>query len=220
MISKKEEQIYNAHLYASRSIKNKPTRFRSNFKNIDSKDELYLKKLSRFFYSYKHINLQDWFIAPYKVYNDCDGYYELHFYTTRKALKCYTMYMKQRETRNPDSDESVDHIKTCLAFVYNYCKDNNLTIEEYKTKLEGSIPTILVHLKEHKITFYMLHLLEVDAIIKSVEASILNFIVSDFWNIYSQTRVKYVNSKQLKQKAKKGRQLVETKLAAIINNKQ
>jgi len=65
-----------------------------------------------------------------------------------------------------------------------------------------------------------LHLLEVDAIIKAVETSILDFIVSDFWNIYSQTKVKFVNSKQLKQKAKKGRQLVETKLTATINNKQ
>lgn len=220
MISKKEEQIYNTHLYTSRSIKNKPTRFRSNFNNLDSKDEVCLKKLSKFFYSYKHINLQDWFISPYKVYGNSEDYYDLHFFTTRKALKCYTMFMKRRETQDPDSEESIAHIKTCLSFVYSYCKDNNLTLDEYKTSVEGSMPTILVHLKEHKITFYMLHLLEVDAIIKTVETSILDFIVSDFWNTYSQTKVKFVNSKQLKQKAKKGRRLVETKLAATINKKQ
>ena len=212
MISKKEEQIYNSHLYTSRSVRNKPTRFRNNFDKLADKDVIYLKKLSKFFYNYKHINLQDWFIAPYKVYNDKESYYDLHFYTTRKALKCYTMYMKQQEIEDPDSDDAIARMKECLAFVYRYCVENNLTLEQYKQSNIENLPTIIVHLKEHKINFYTLHLLEVDAIIKRVETAILNFIVSDFWNTYSQTRIKFANSNKLKQKTRKAKKQIQQKL--------
>ena len=217
MISKKEEQIYNSYLYTSRSVKNKPTRFRSNFNNLPDKDVISLKKLSKLFNNYNHINYNDWFIAPHKIYDGCAHYFDLHFYTTRKALKCYTMYIKQRETQDPDSESTIEHMKECLSFVYKFCKNNNLTLQEYVNSMQENLPTILIHLKEHKITFYMLHLLEVDAIIKSVETALLNFIVSDFWNTYSQTRVKFVNSNKLKNKVRKGKKLITQKL---VENKK
>ena len=215
MISKKEEQIYNSHLYASRSAQNKPTRFRNNFDNLAEKDIVYLKKLSAFFSRYRHINLQDWFISPYKVYEET--YFDLHFFTTRKALKCYSMYMKKKETQDPDSDSSISQIKECLSFVYQYCKDHNLSLDEYVKSVDGNLPLILTHLKKHKINFYMLHLLEVDAIIKTVETPILNFIINDFWDLYSQTRTKFTGSNVLKHKARKGKQIIKTKL---VENKQ
>lgn len=218
MISKKEEQIYNSHLYTSRSVKNKPTRFRNNFDNLADKDVVYLKKLSNFFYNYKHINLSDWFLAPYRVYNNSDDYYDLHFYTTRKALKCYTMYMKQQETEDPDSEDVSKRMKECLAFVYKYCVQHNMTLEQYMQSKIDNLPTVIVHLKEHKINFYTLHLLEVDAIIRSVETALLNFIVGDFWNTFSQTRVKFVNSNYLKQKTRKVKKQIQQKL--VENQKQ
>ena len=216
MISKKEEQIYNSHLFTSRSVKNKPTRFRNNFDNLAEKDIVCVKKLSAFFYRYNHINLQDWFIAPYKVYSDSE-YFDLHFFTTRKALKCYSMYMKNKETQDPDSDSSVIKIKECLSFIYQHCKTNNLTLDEYSKSMDGNLPQVLTHLKQHKINFYTLHLLEVDVIIKSVETPILNFIISDFWNLYAKTRTKFTGSSILKHKARKGKQIIKTKL---VENKQ
>lgn len=216
MISKREEQIYNSHLYTSRSVKNKPTRLRSNFNNISSKDVVCLKKLSNFFSKYNHINLQDWFLAPYKVYSE-DDYFDLHFFTTRKALKCYTSYMRKKETQNPDSDSTINQIKECLSFVYNYCLKSNMTLDEYINMKDGNLPLILTHLKQHKINFYTLHLLEVDAIIKSVETPILNFIISDFWSLYTKTRTKFTSSNILKHKARKGKQIIKTKL---LENKQ
>ena len=217
MISEKEKKIYNSHLFTSRSTKNKPTRFRNNFNNLAEKDEVCLKKLSAFLYRYNHINLSDWFIAPYEIYNEGDNYYDLHFYTTRKALKCYSMYMKKKETQDPDSDLSIKQIKACLSFIYKFCKDRNLTLAEYVRSNDGNLPQILTHLKQHKINFYTLHLLEVDAIIKSVETPILNFIISDFWNLYSKTRTKFTGSSILKHKARKGKQIIKTKL---VENKQ
>tara|TARA_R110002094_G_scaffold184208_1_gene161175 strand:- start:100 stop:258 length:159 start_codon:yes stop_codon:yes gene_type:complete len=48
MISKKEEAIYNSYLYASRSAKNKPTRFRKDFSKLKDEDFVAVKKLSLF----------------------------------------------------------------------------------------------------------------------------------------------------------------------------
>lgn len=211
MITKKEEAIYNSYLYASRSAQDKPTKFRRNFDNMSDKDVVCLKKLSLFFDKYRNISYSDWFASPYKVYNAFE-YFDLHFFTTRKALKCYTMYMRDRELNSPDSEESIELLKTCLSFIYNYCKDNSITVDEYKRMQEDKLPLILLHLKEHKLNFYMLHALEADAIIKSVETSILNFIVKDFWTIFSQTRTALISSRILKEKAKKGIEIINKKL--------
>jgi len=74
-----------------------------------------------------------------------------------------------------------------------------------------------LHLKEHKINFYTLHALEADATIKSVESSILNFIIEDFWTIFSQTRTAFMSSKTLKEKTRKGIEIINNKLVEIIN---
>lgn len=218
MISKIEEQIYNSHLLASRSAYNKPTRFRKNFKSLPEKDVVCLKKLARFFNSYKNINYNDWFIAPYKVYDGNEQYFDLHYYTTRKALKCYTMYMKQKQVSDPDSDEVITQMREGLSFIYHYCIKHNMTLDEYRVSSIENIPTVIAHLKEHKINFYMLHLLEVDAIIKIIEPAILNFIVNDFWTIFSQTRSKFANSKKLKQKTREIKIKIKQKL--VENKKQ
>ena len=216
MITKKEEAIYNSYLYASRSIKNKPTKFRRNFENISDKDAICLKKLSLFFDKYRNISFSNWFIAPYKVYS-ADDYFDLQFFTTRKALKCYTIYMRDREVEAPDGDETEELMKSCLSFIYNYCKDQNITVDEYKKRHEENLPVMLLHLKEHKINFYTLHALEADATIKSVESSILNFIIEDFWTIFSQTRTAFMSSKTLKEKTRKGIEIINNKLVEIIN---
>lgn len=216
MITDKEEAIYNSYLYASRSVKNKPTKFRRNFDNISDKDLVCLKKLSLFFDKYRNISFNNWFIAPYKVYS-ADDYFDLHFFTTRKALKCYTIYMRDRETETPDSDASIELMKSCLSFIHNYCKSERITIDEYKKKVERNLPIILLHLKEHKINFYMLHALEADTVIKSVESSILNFIIDDFWTIFSQTRTGFISSKVLKEKTRKGIEIINNKLVEVKN---
>lgn len=216
MITKKEEAIYNSFLYASRSVKNKPTKFRRNFDNMSDKDVVYLKKLSSFFERHRNISFSNWFIAPYKVYS-ADDYFDLQFFTTRKALKCYTIYMRDREVESPDSEEMEALMKSCLSFIYNYCKDQNITIDEYKRRSEENLPLILLHLKEHKINFYMLHALEADTTIKSVETSILNFIIEDFWTTFSQTRTAFMGSKTLKEKTRKGIKIINNKLVELIN---
>ena len=156
MITEKDKYIYNSFLYASRKAKNKPVRLRQNFNNIESKDEVALKKLNLLLSKYSHINYSDFFIAPYKIYG-ADNYFDLTFFNTRKAIKCYSLYCKEKEVQNPDSEESIDTLKKCLKFIFVFCNETQITLAQYKTYIgdnpPGALPIPLTHLKDHKINF-------------------------------------------------------------------
>ena len=220
MITEKEKHIYNSFLYASRKAKNKPVRLRQNFDNIESKDEVSLKKLNLLLSKYTHINYSDFFIAPYKVYGS-DNYFDLSFFNTRKAIKCYSIYCKDKETQDPDSEDTIDVLKECLKFIYNYCNEQKITLEKYKTYIPGSspdlspdsaTPEVFWHLKNHHINFYTLHALDMDTAVKNKDIEIFNWFIPDFTDLYSKTRVKFLSSKSLKEKAKKGLKIIEQKL--------
>ena len=220
MITEKEKSIYNTHLYTSRKAKNKPVRLRQNFDNIESKDEVALKKLNLLLSKYSHINYSDFFIAPYKIYGS-DNYFDLTFFNTRKAIKCYSLYCKDKEVQNPDSKESIDTLKKCLKFIYNYCYDKKITLTQYTTYIpevgvevsqEGATPEIFWHLKDHKINFYTLHAFDMDGVVKKQDKEIFDWVIKDFTELYSKTRVKFISSKSLKYKAKKGLKIIQQKL--------
>ena len=214
MINDREKSIYNSFLYASRKAKNKPVRLRQNFDNIESKDEVALKKLNLLLSKYNHINYSDFFIAPYKVYG-ADNYFDLTFFNTRRAIKCYSMYCKDKQVQNPDSEDSIDTLRECLKFIFNFCIEEKITLAQYKNyvgvEAYNSIPLVFTHLKNHKINFYLLHALNMDPVIKKQDET-LNWIISDFYDLYSKTRSKFASSKLLKNKAKKGVKIIEQKL--------
>ena len=208
MITEREKDIYNSYLYATRSAQGKPTRFRKDFSKLKDEDFVALKKLSAFFVKHNHINYRDWFAAPFTVYSK-DEWFDLRFFNSRKALKCYSIYMKEKEVSNPDTDDNIEAVKDGFRFIAKYCIRNSITIDEYRTHFTNNMPTCLLHLQEHRLNFYTLHALEVESTIKSIEKDILEFIVKDFMTIFSRTRTKYFSSKILKSKAKETRQKVK-----------
>ena len=208
MITEREKDIYNSYLYATRSAQGKPTRFRKDFSKLKDEDFVALKKLSAFFVKHNHINYRDWFAAPFSVYSK-DEWFDLRFFNSRKALKCYSIYMKEKEVSNPDTDDNIEAVKDGFRFIAKYCIRNSITIDEYRTHFTNNMPTCLLHLQEHRLNFYTLHALEVESTIKSIEKDILEFIVKDFMTIFSRTRTKYFSSKILKSKAKETRQKVK-----------
>ncbi len=216
MITEREKGIYNSYLYATRSAQNKPTRFRKDFTKLKDQDFVSLKKLSAFFAKHKHINYQDWFIAPFEVYSK-DEYFDLKFFNSRKALKCYSLYMKEKEMSNPDSEDTIESVKDSFRYVAKYCIRNSLTIEEYTKHYTNNMPTSLLHLQEHRINFYTLHALEVESTIKSIEKDVLDFIVKDFQTIFACTRTKFYGSAILKAKARETKQKVKL---IVENNKK
>jgi len=127
MITEKEKSIYNRYLYASRKVKNKPVKLRQNFDKINDTDVVALKKLNLLLSKYKHINYSDFFIAPYKIYG-ADNYFDLTFFNTRKAIKCYSLFCKEKQVQDPDGEESINTLKGCLKFIFNFCSDNQITL--------------------------------------------------------------------------------------------
>lgn len=212
MITEKEKHIYNSFLYASRKAKNKPVRLRQNFDNLQSEHEVALKKLNILLSKYTYINYSDFFIAPYRVYG-ADNYFDLSFFNTRKAIKCYSLYCKEKQVQDPDGEESLSTLKDCLKFIYTFCLEEKITLAQYKNLTEqvGSLPVIFTHLKNHKINFYTLHALDMDGVVKKQD-EILTWVISDFFNLYNKTRVKFISSKLLKDKSKKGIKIIEQKL--------
>ena len=57
----------------------------------------------------------------------------------------------------------------------------------------------------------MLHALNMDTNVKNTPGT-LGFVISDFYNLYSKTRVKFISSKYLKSKSAKGLKIIEQNL--------
>lgn len=192
MISIEEQNIYNTHLAVSRKVKHEPFKIRRDFSKLEESKLAMLAKLARLFASYPSINQECFFYAPYRIYDD-STYYPLDFYTTHKAVVCYTQYMKQIELEDPDNEQSMDRLKNSLKFVFLFCKENGLTFDEYRVFSKGSLPCFLEHLKNHKINFYTLHALTFSN--PNIESKILEFVIPDFFLIFQKTKNKFFNSK-------------------------
>jgi hypothetical protein len=167
---------------------------------IKGKDkfEIYEKlkiTVPEFLNSNKTVVIDYFFIAPYKIYPD-ETYFPLEYYTTLKAITCYTNYMKILNSEDPDSSESLVRFSNSLKFILKFCKDCDISLEKYKTYSTGTLPSFIDHLKSHKINYYTLHALTFSNI--DVDSDILNFAFGDFWKTFQVTRNKYQSSKKMK----------------------
>jgi len=192
MLTEKEKYIYNSYLVALRSSQGKPFQLRKDFSDLNSESYTCLKKLSAFFERNQHINISDFFKAPYKI--DKNTYYDLQFYNTRRALKCYTLYMKERSKVDPDSKENIEECKAICNFLYKYCEERGITLAEYKSLFEGTTPVVLQHLKDHKINYYIIHALECSKTLQKIESDLLDFLIPDYNILLRETRTNFVRS--------------------------
>jgi len=199
VISDFQKRIYNSHLAISRKMRDKPFRIRKDFSDMDQTKLDRLASLERFFNSYQNIKIDDYFAAPYAIFED-DDYFDLDFYLTSKAKKAYSQYMKKIEMDDPDSESSLNRLVDSLKFVKNFCKEKNLTLKEYPLYIEDALPNMIDHLKNHHINMYALHALGVTKI--EVENRILDFIFSDFWISFQKTKNKFYLSKKMKEFSK------------------
>jgi hypothetical protein len=203
-----EKSIYNNFLATTKSLKKQPFKLRKDFTNLDDKSYVCLKKLSQLFNNNRQIIQSEYFSAPY-IYYGVDNYFELSFFLTPKAIKCYTQYKRKQELSDPDNEEVINECKKCCKFIYNYCKDNNISLNEYKSNINGTTPLVIQHLKNHDINFYTLHALDCDKVLNSIEPEVLDFIVTNFYNLLNQTRINFQKSKVLKTKIREALILVD-----------
>ena len=204
-ITDTEKRIYNKFLATTRSLQNKPFKLRKNFKDFDQDiNYIFVKKLGLFFNKYANVDIDDFFKAPFVIYND-KGHYDLKFYTSQKALKIYTLYQTKKQEELPDDTNQLYFIKRSLNFIYKFCKDSNITVSNYINHKTNDIYSFILHLKERKISIYVLFGFEnAENILKSIGPELLDFIFKDLKNKLAIYRTRFYTSKKAKILVKQG----------------
>lgn len=150
-----EKRIYNKHLAVSRSLRNKPFKLKNDFTDFE-KDTRYpaVKRISNLISKYPDINLDTYFIAPYKLYKDVE-YFDLNYFASPRAIKSYTIYKQEQLQKTPDSQW--DDIKKSLRFIGIFCLKQNIDLTEYSTfSITGTEPEWTYHIKKGHVNIYSL----------------------------------------------------------------
>ena len=150
-----EQYIYNTHLRISRSKKGLPFKYRKDFSYLNDIYVNSLKKIAIFLGKFPHIKLENFIKAPYDVYPDQD-HFELDYYTTLKATKAYTIFMKKQETLDPDNEDQLKNIVDSLKYISTFCKEQGIDISEYIEHRTENSSSYILHLKEHRVNVYSL----------------------------------------------------------------
>lgn len=202
-----EKNIYNTYLKTIRSSQNKPYKFRKNFQDFENNENYTrIKKIANLLVKCPHILLDDYFVAPYKIYEiDEDSVYTLDFYASMKALGCYKKYMLQKELSDPDEEHQIEFIKRSFQFILKYCSENQITFDEYLHYKTGFTHEWMKHYAEKKIS--LLCLLEFDFIydiIMGIEEEHRKILLGDLDNRFYTIKGKYLKSVKAKKIVKKG----------------
>ena len=196
----KEKYIYNCYLETSRKLNNKPFKYRQNFDEFETtEDYIYVNKLNRLFSKFENINIKDFFEAPYFVFNE--KYFDLKFFTTQKAIKAYTLYQNNFLPENPDHQQSIEKIKSGFAFIYKFCKQNNIKLDEYATFVaqDNKIHSFMEHLKNRDISLYNMFVFpNFDKSLKQYDNDIKNFMFGESLQNINFYRTKYYGSSKAK----------------------
>jgi hypothetical protein len=200
-ISNDLKYIYNTFLKVRAEIEGRPYRHRKDFKKF--KDIHFLEKLGRLFSSYPHINKEHFFRAPYKVWNDV-SFFNLEFYTKRKALKCYVEYKKYLLTLSPDDSHHLKAVIDSFYFIKSFCIKENISPKNYLEHKDG-IFSFLTHLKEDRVSIYALFTWDnFRSVFKNeVDSELKNMLYGDMYLEYDILYRKYINSKKCRELSKK-----------------
>ena len=220
MITYLEQTIYNTYLKVSRTKQDKPFRFRKDFTDfVDTDKYIFVKKLGYFFNKFPHIDIEQFFTAPYEVFDDND-HYDLKFYTTPKATRMYGLYIKKINDMAPDSDIQIEFIKTSLMNMYVFCKDNKLLLTDYMSHKTNDLHTCISHLRERKVSVYVLMCFpDFDNILRSYPQSRLEFTLGKkFAEDLAHYKIRLYNCKRVQEICKEGLAKIKKLLIKLNKN--
>jgi len=191
-----EKIIYNNFLEVSKKINNKPVKYRKNFENFPDTNYIIINKLSNFFKKFNHLKVKDFFEAPYFVYNE--NYFDLKFYLSPKAIKAYTLYNDKFLLNNPDDGKTLLKMQDSIKFIYNYCKDKGININEYLNINEGEYNVFLKHIKNRDVIIFVLFAFNnFEKTLSLIDGDIKNMYSSNFSKL-NYIRTKYYSSSKAK----------------------
>lgn len=216
-MSSVEKVVYNTFLKVSRSAQDRPYKYRRNFDDFeDHTDYPYVQKLGKFFKKFPNIKIEQFFRAPYTAYLDNSDYYDLKFYTTPKATRLYGVYIEKLNSQSPDSEYHIKWIKSSLLFMFQFCRDNKLSFNEYTNHMTGDIHTVLLHVRDKNVSPYAVFgVKDLGTIIENYQSDFLDFIAGkDFMERVDLYRSRYYNSSNAKSVTVQG----ISKLTKILTN--
>ena len=220
-MSQTEQYLYNTFLRISRSKQNRPFKLRKDFSKFeDHKDYGYVKKLGYFFAKFPHIKIEDFFNAPYYIYVDNSPYYDIKYYTTPKAIKVYGLYVKEKDMEDPDTEYNLQFIKDSLMFIFIFCKNNNLTLDEYINHKNGDLYAFINHLRERKISLYaILGFNGTESRLHEYSDERLQFTLGEEpVKKLASRKISYYNSRKAKHIINQGKKHIKNLLHKINNN--
>ena len=212
-MTKFEKDIYNTYLKALAKGVGRPYKLRKDFDGFENDPKyLKIKKLASYFMNNKHINIDMYFEAPYKLYELDEGKsYTLDFYVSRKAQGGYKKYLKWLEIRSPDLEANINFLKESIVFVYKYCAEKNLTFNEYMEYAEGLTPAWMTHYFERQISVYLLlEYPNLFDIINSMESTHQKMVLGDLDEKYPVLKANYLRSTIASKVSKKGIDMINS----------
>jgi hypothetical protein len=211
----KIEDIYNTYLRISKKRQNKPFKLRTNWENFEQSDYYpTLVKLKSFFDRNYIVNVEDFFTAPYEVYEE-EGFYDLSFYNSMTAIKVYGIFCDKKNNLDPDSELQKNSVLRGIVFIYKFCLDKKISLSDYLLFKEqgANVNSFVVHLKEKKISTYNLFPFKnFDKVWSSIDYNTLRFVLDDVASKISIYRSKFYGSKLTKNISITGLKVIEKKL--------
>jgi hypothetical protein len=155
MLNDNQKRIYNLYLRAYRTNNGQPFRAKKNFKDVESDEEilLYLKKLENVFCKYPAFFNDTYFNAPYIIYPDDKKYFSLKFFSSQKGIGTCIAYYKILLKSDPE--KQFEFFKASYKFIAEFCIEKGLELREYTGYCSIAQNDCLKHLKEHKISWYV-----------------------------------------------------------------
>lgn len=191
-----EKRIYNKHLAVSRSLRGKAFKLKQDFTDFELNSKYpSVKRLVIFFSKYPDICMDTYFVAPYKLYPDVQ-HFDLAYFASPRAIKCYTIYKQQLLQQTPD--QQMSDIKDSLTFIVKYCLQNKIQFHDYTEHRENSIePIWTYHIKHNKINPYVLmEFPNLFNTISNMPQDEKEFLLGNFGRSYHEYRTRYMNSKE------------------------
>jgi hypothetical protein len=213
-----EKNLYNIYLKVSRTKHNKPFKYRKSFDDFETNDNyIYVKKLGYFFRKFPHINIEDFFGSPYEVYPDQDMY-DLRYYTTPKAIRIYGTYITQKNNESPDSQYHIKFAIDSLMYIFKFCKQNQLALNEYMDHKTNDLHTFILHIRERKVSFYTLFGFdEFSSRLKLYSANQIDFTLGkNFEKSLAQHKIRYYNSNRAKMTVSSGLAKIDKLLNKLL----
>lgn len=193
------QEIYNTYLSVSRGAKNKPWKPRKDFDGFEKTENGVLCiRLELFFKRFPQINPKEFLLAPYKIYKDED-YFDLNFYLTQKAIKCYTILQKQKVEESPDSKDQIESILQSVKFVAGKLLNDKIDFATYYTRKNGYTYGVITDYAKGNINLYFLLALPgFDAIFDSMPEQDKELYFKSFYKDVVKYKMRLNNSEKAK----------------------